>query len=150
MDAIKWRNDRDFTEMHPRCRSRKAHENQTGDYGEPKHAQHDLEHGDQVPIEAFRIHVAVANSRKRFHAKEISVEKRGHLGHTVRVEYVEPCKSKTRLRTGTPQFGYVLPCRRQDGTAAILKLSPDAHGAQEQATALSACGRAMVLAKSFF
>jgi hypothetical protein len=44
----------------------------------------------------------------------------------------------TRLRTGTPQFGYVLPCRRQDGTAAILKLSPDAHGAQEQATALSA------------
>jgi hypothetical protein len=35
-------------------------------------------------------------------------------------------------------LGYVLPCRCQDGTAAILKLSRDTHGAEEQAIALSA------------
>ena len=40
------------------------------------------------------------------------------------------------LRQG--YLGYVLPCRCRDGTAAILKLSPDAHGTEEQATALSA------------
>ena len=54
------------------------------------------------------------------------------------------------LRQG--YLGYVLPCRRQDGTAAILKLSPDAHGAEEQATALSAWagdGAVSLLAKSF-
>ncbi len=49
-------------------------------------------------------------------------------------------------------LGYVLPCRRRDGTAAILKLSPDAQGAEEQATALSAWagdGAVPLLAKSF-
>ena len=49
-------------------------------------------------------------------------------------------------------LGYVLPCRRQDGTAAILKLSPDVLGAEEQATALSAWsgdGAVPLLAKSF-
>ena len=54
------------------------------------------------------------------------------------------------LRQG--YFGYVLPCRRQDGTAAILKLGPDVHGAEEQATALSAWagqGAVPLLAKSF-
>jgi streptomycin 6-kinase len=54
------------------------------------------------------------------------------------------------LRQG--YFGYVLPCRCQDGTAAILKLSPDVHGAEEQATALSAWageGAVPLLAKSF-
>jgi streptomycin 6-kinase len=35
-------------------------------------------------------------------------------------------------------FGYVLPCRCKDGTAAILKLSPLAQEAQAQAIALSA------------
>jgi streptomycin 6-kinase len=49
-------------------------------------------------------------------------------------------------------LGYVLPCRRQDGTAAILKLSPDPHGAEQQATALSAWaggGAVPLLGKSF-
>jgi streptomycin 6-kinase len=54
------------------------------------------------------------------------------------------------LRQG--YLGYVLPCRRQDGIAAILKLSPDTHGAKEQAIALSAwagIGAVPLLAKSF-
>jgi streptomycin 6-kinase len=54
------------------------------------------------------------------------------------------------LRQG--YLGYVLPCRRQDGSAAILKLSPDTRGAEEQATALSAWagdGAVPLLAKSF-
>jgi hypothetical protein len=38
-------------------------------------------------------------------------------------------------------FGYVLPCRCKDGTAAILKLSPLAQEAQAQAIALSAMTR---------
>jgi len=49
-------------------------------------------------------------------------------------------------------FGYVLPCRCQDGTSAILKLSPFVHEAKEQAVALSGwagCGAAPLLAKSF-
>lgn len=48
--------------------------------------------------------------------------------------------------------GYVLPCRCADGAAAILKLSPDARAAQEQAIALSAWagkGAVSLLAKSF-
>jgi hypothetical protein len=49
-------------------------------------------------------------------------------------------------------FSYVLPCRCQDGTHAILKLSPLAREVQEQAIALSAwegCGAAPLLAESF-
>ena len=49
-------------------------------------------------------------------------------------------------------FSYVLPCRRQDSTSAILKLSPDAQWAQEQAFALAGwagCGAAYLLAESF-
>jgi Aminoglycoside/hydroxyurea antibiotic resistance kinase len=49
-------------------------------------------------------------------------------------------------------FGYVLPCRCQDGTHAILKLSPLAQEAQEQVIALSGwtgCGAAPLLAESF-
>ena len=49
-------------------------------------------------------------------------------------------------------FSYVLPCRCQDGTHAILKLSPLAREAQEQVIALSAwegCGAAPLLAVSF-
>jgi len=49
-------------------------------------------------------------------------------------------------------FGYVLPCRCQDGTSAILKLSPFVHEAKEQAVALSGwagCGGTPLLAKSF-
>jgi len=54
------------------------------------------------------------------------------------------------LRQG--YLGYVLPCRCQDGHAAILKLSPDTHGAEEQAIALSAWagdGAVPLLAQSF-
>jgi len=49
-------------------------------------------------------------------------------------------------------FSYVLPCRCQDGTHAILKLSPLAREVQEQVIALSAwegCGAAPLLAESF-
>jgi streptomycin 6-kinase len=49
-------------------------------------------------------------------------------------------------------FGYVLPCRCQDGTSAILKLSPLVQEAREQAVALSGwagCGAAPLLAESF-
>src|ERR1700732_1242312 len=49
-------------------------------------------------------------------------------------------------------FGYVLPCRCQDGTHAILKLSPLAQEAQEQVIAWSAwagCDAAPLLAESF-
>jgi streptomycin 6-kinase len=49
-------------------------------------------------------------------------------------------------------LGYVLPCRCQDGALAILKLSPDAREAEEQAIALSAWagdGAVSLLAKSF-
>jgi hypothetical protein len=49
-------------------------------------------------------------------------------------------------------FGYVLPCRCQDGASAILKLSPFVHEAREQAVALSGwagCGAAPLLAESF-
>jgi streptomycin 6-kinase len=49
-------------------------------------------------------------------------------------------------------LGYVLPCRCNNGTAAVLKLSPETHGAEEQATALSAWagdGAVPLLAKSF-
>jgi len=49
-------------------------------------------------------------------------------------------------------LGYVLPCRRNDGAAAILKLSPDRHGAEEQVTALSAWsgnGAVPLLSESF-
>lgn len=48
-------------------------------------------------------------------------------------------------------FGYVLPCRCQDGRQAILKLSPLAQEAQEQVIALSGwagCGAAPLLADS--
>lgn len=48
-------------------------------------------------------------------------------------------------------FSYVLPCRRQEGTQAILKLSPFAQEAQEQVIALSSwtgCGAAPLLAES--
>jgi streptomycin 6-kinase len=44
-------------------------------------------------------------------------------------------------------FGYVLPCRCQDGTQTILKLSPLAQEAQEQVIALSGwagCGAALL------
>jgi streptomycin 6-kinase len=49
-------------------------------------------------------------------------------------------------------FSYVLPCQRQDGTHAILKLSPFAQEAQEEVIALSGwagCGAAPLLAESF-
>src|SRR5258708_10533067 len=49
-------------------------------------------------------------------------------------------------------FSYVLPCRCQGGTHAILKLSPLAQEAQEQVIALSGwagCGAAPLLAESF-
>jgi streptomycin 6-kinase len=48
-------------------------------------------------------------------------------------------------------FSYVLPCRCQDGTQAILKLSPLAHESQEQVIALSGwagCGAAPLLTES--
>ncbi len=48
-------------------------------------------------------------------------------------------------------FSYVLPCRCQDGTQAILKLSPLAREAQEQVIALSGwagCGAAPLLTES--
>ena len=80
--------------MHPRRRTRKAHENQTGEHRQPKHTHHDLEHGDQVPIEGFRINVAVANGRQRFHTKEKSIEKRRHRGDTMWVQSVQPSKPK--------------------------------------------------------
>src|SRR5260221_1548723 len=57
---------------------------------------------------------------------------------------IQQCLSRWQIEwTGESQLkqgylGYVLPCRCQDGTPAVLKLSPDAHGAQEQAIALSA------------
>ena len=54
------------------------------------------------------------------------------------------------LRQG--YLGYVLPCRCRDGTAAVLKVTPDVRGAEEQATALSAWagdGAVPLLAKSF-
>src|ERR1700736_2199414 len=53
------RNDRDFAEMDSRCRTRKAHKNQTGDHSQPKHAHHNLEHGHEMAVKRFRIHVAV-------------------------------------------------------------------------------------------
>ncbi len=48
-------------------------------------------------------------------------------------------------------FSYVLPCRCQDGTQAILKLSSLAHESQEQVIALSGwagCGAAPLLTES--
>src|SRR5260221_2287762 len=71
---------------------------------------------------------------------------------------IQQCLSRWQIEwTGESQLkqgslGYVLPCRCQDGTPAVLKLSPDAHGAQEQAIALSAWagrGAAPLLAESF-
>src|SRR6516225_1559307 len=47
-------NDRDLTELYSRCRARKTHENDAGDHRQPKHAHHDLEHGDYVPINRVR------------------------------------------------------------------------------------------------
>jgi streptomycin 6-kinase len=57
-----------------------------------------------------------------------------------------------RLTQTGGYFGYVLPCRCQDGASAILKLSPFVHEAQEQAVAFSGwagCGTAPLLAESF-
>jgi streptomycin 6-kinase len=69
---------------------------------------------------------------------------------------VEQCLSRWQIEwTGESlkqgYFSYVLPCRCQDGTQAILKLSPLAQEAQEQVIALSSwagCGAAPLLAES--
>jgi streptomycin 6-kinase len=58
-------------------------------------------------------------------------------------QMIQQCLSRWRIKwTGESlkqgYFGYVLPCRCQDGTHAILKLSPLAQEAQEQVIALSA------------
>ena len=82
--------------MDSRGGTRKAHKNQTGNHRQSKHACDDLEHGDQVPIERFRIHVAVANRRQRFHAKEKSIQKRAgpHRGDGMWVQQVQRSKYK--------------------------------------------------------
>ena len=58
-------------------------------------------------------------------------------------QMIQQCLSRWQIKwTGESlkqgYFGYVLPCRCQDGTHAILKLSPLAQEAQEQVIALSA------------
>jgi streptomycin 6-kinase len=60
------------------------------------------------------------------------------LPHTI-----QRCLDRWQLEwTGEPlkqgHFGYVLPCRRQDGTAAVLKLSPCTQETRQQGIALAA------------
>src|SRR6516162_4359250 len=122
--SIERRNHRDLTEMYSRSRSRKTHEDQAGDHRKPKHTVHDLEHGDQVSIDRVRIHVAVANGCKRFHAKEKSMEKRPgrHLGDGVYVQHIQRSKNNidkqvdAENKTGKPR-----PSQGQD---KMVRISP--------------------------
>jgi hypothetical protein len=120
--SIEQRNDRDFAELNPRCGTREAHKNQTVDHCQAKHARHDLEHGNQVPVQSFRIHVAVADSRERFHAEEKSVGKRAgrHLGDGMWPHHVQRGKYKideeidAENNTGEPR-----PAQGQDQMVCI-------------------------------
>src|SRR6516165_11803954 len=122
--SIERRNDHDLTEMYSRCRTGKTHKNQAGDHRQPKHAHHDLEHGDQVSIDGVRIHVAVPNRCQCFHTKEKSVEKRAgwHLGDGVCVQHVQRSKYNidyqvdAENKTGKPR-----PSQGQD---KMVRISP--------------------------
>src|SRR6266481_5427616 len=122
--SIERRNDRDFTETHSRCGTRKTYKNQAGDHRQPKHAHHDLEHSDQMPIKSFRIHVAVANGRQSFHAKEKGIEKRAgpHLGDGVCFQHVQRSKYNIDKEVDAEnKTGEARPAQRQN---QMVRISP--------------------------
>src|ERR1700746_3321083 len=77
-----------------------------------------------MPIERYRIHVAVANSRQRFHAKEKSIEKRAgrHFGDGGWVKHIKRSKNEidqevdAENKTGKPRPG--------QGQDKMVRISP--------------------------
>src|SRR6266404_630821 len=73
--SVEWADDRAFAEMDSSRGTRKPNKDHTSDYCQPKHPHHDLKRGDHMSIEGERVHVAVANGRQRFNAKEEGIGK---------------------------------------------------------------------------
>lgn len=72
---IQWADHHRFAEHDARDGSGETDENETGHDREQKHAGHDLDRADDVPVNRLRVHVSVADSRERLHAEEKTIEK---------------------------------------------------------------------------
>src|SRR5215472_5002061 len=95
--SIQGRNHHRPAKHNPGDWSRKAHKNEAGHHSDQKYARHDFDHADDVAINGLRIHVAVADSRKRLNAEEEAIQqpfRSRRAANAVGVETVKKSENK--------------------------------------------------------